>query len=798
MMRKNQKFILLLFFLFGSCLAYAYHQDGLVSANSEILPVTVSLDVQFSTDGVNYFDTLSVPQGNNFYYRIYYDNSGDQAGTNSTITTTLPTGFNLVPGSTRTCLEPTPGELVCNTDAGMGGAINEGGVWSGQMLAIAPQAGLYAEGVGATAGMLEFGRQRYLNLHECQYFNGSTDRVYSSNNTTGTNVSNITDTVTSCAASQWGYAVDSNAVTSFDLLGRRYLNYHECQFASGTDRIFVNAQGAGGTNTANVVDGALNCAGTAGAHTLVPAESSFTTIDLGGNRYLNYHECRFAVLAPVDNITLNAWTAIAGSNASNTIDGSASCSANAGAHGAIDNTILVLDMLDTTRGTGFVEFQVTANAAANVYTQNVAIDGNEFVQQTDSGDVTVIGSVADNRGNALDFDGINDYIAVPGTFGGPGWSAVTIEAWVRPRSTAPIKAIVSATGASFVHFQLPGDIVMYGGSGVVNLGSFSMPTNEWHHLAVVFSSGDSRLYLDGVEIASSTATITTINATTNLRISSGFGGGRFFNGQIDEVRIWNTARTEADIITTMYTELTGNESGLVTYYRAEDGQGNNNSNIMTATDLAGGDNNGTLMNMDGSADWQGHLWTADAVAATGGITMTDSGFLQDDGDDITFWFTSTTNSNVTTDLPATVVARWARGWGCDVTDVGSNGGTVDITFDYANGLMGNGQPPAGPASNYVLLHRSSSAVPFTILVDGATGYDAGQQTVTFNNVPISGLCSEITLGTKDIAASPTAVTVQMAEANGIANNNWVLVLLGLLLLTMMSVVYYRRNWVDNS
>jgi hypothetical protein len=46
-----------------------------------------------------------------------------------------------------------------------------------------------------------------------------------------------------------------------------------------------------------------------------------------------------------------------------------------------------------------------------------------------------------------------------------------------------------------------------------------------------------------------------------------------FLGLIDEVRVWNTARTQAQIQANMNRTLTGNEPGLVGYWRLDDGSG---------------------------------------------------------------------------------------------------------------------------------------------------------------------------------------------------------------------------------
>ena len=92
----------------------------------------------------------------------------------------------------------------------------------------------------------------------------------------------------------------------------------------------------------------------------------------------------------------------------------------------------------------------------------------------------------------------------------------------------------------------------------------AMTEDQWHHVAFTFDGTTTKLYLDGNEINSSDfaagltphpVPITTI--------------GRKFLGKIDEVRIWNLARSQADIQSTINSSLIGNESGLVAYYPME-------------------------------------------------------------------------------------------------------------------------------------------------------------------------------------------------------------------------------------
>ena len=68
-------------------------------------------------------------------------------------------------------------------------------------------------------------------------------------------------------------------------------------------------------------------------------------------------------------------------------------------------------------------------------------------------------------------------------------------------------------------------------------------------------------------------------------VGGGFSSSQAFIGSIDEIRVWNHSRTQAEIQTTMDTILDGDESGLVGYWNFNDG---------TATDLSGNGNHGTL------------------------------------------------------------------------------------------------------------------------------------------------------------------------------------------------------------
>jgi hypothetical protein len=102
--------------------------------------------------------------------------------------------------------------------------------------------------------------------------------------------------------------------------------------------------------------------------------------------------------------------------------------------------------------------------------------------------------------------------------------------------------------------------------------SWSPIKDTWYHIAVTKEGTTVKFYVNGVQIG----------GTQNGSFSEIYNGsapveigqftelaheGNSFDGQIDNVRIWNVARTPEEIADNMNAELTGNESGLVAYWK---------------------------------------------------------------------------------------------------------------------------------------------------------------------------------------------------------------------------------------
>ena len=203
--------------------------------------------------------------------------------------------------------------------------------------------------------------------------------------------------------------------------------------------------------------------------------------------------------------------------------------------------------------------------------------------------------------NALDFDGTNDYVSLPPAvyFNGD----FTIECWVYPKSFANWARIIDfGNGAGSNNVLLA---YTYGTSGAPGFyvegnqfqATQTLPLNQWSHVAATLSGSTATIYINGVAAGISTFS-TPVNIVRNYcYIGKSNWGDPYANAIFDELRIWNTAKTQAEIQASMNTELAGTEPGLVAYYNFNQGvAGGNNTSITSLIDKASNPYNGTLNN----------------------------------------------------------------------------------------------------------------------------------------------------------------------------------------------------------
>lgn len=121
---------------------------------------------------------------------------------------------------------------------------------------------------------------------------------------------------------------------------------------------------------------------------------------------------------------------------------------------------------------------------------------------------------------------------------------------------------------------------------------------KWNHIAVtVKRNGSITAYVNGVQSGNPVSIATdsgySIDAALPFRIGADGNGAYPIDGDMDEVRIWNTVRSVTDIRTDMCRKLGGTETGLMAYYRMDEAGGTAVTNAATTST---GFFNGTFVN----------------------------------------------------------------------------------------------------------------------------------------------------------------------------------------------------------
>ncbi len=156
---------------------------------------------------------------------------------------------------------------------------------------------------------------------------------------------------------------------------------------------------------------------------------------------------------------------------------------------------------------------------------------------------------------------------------------------------------VSSEEKFYVYTPFPSATTVQG-STVLNVG-------QWYHVAIVFDydagAGQITVYLNGqpelnlVNLSINPQNF--IEATDLFSLGQEWdddGPSAFFNGEIDEFRVWNDQRTQAEILANRFVYLQGNEANLVHYQPMNDGSGT------ASTDITSNTNPGTLI---GGVTW---------------------------------------------------------------------------------------------------------------------------------------------------------------------------------------------------
>jgi hypothetical protein len=221
-------------------------------------------------------------------------------------------------------------------------------------------------------------------------------------------------------------------------------------------------------------------------------------------------------------------------------------------------------------------------------------------------------------GSALEFDGVDDYTIASNNIKAQG--GLTLAAWIF--YTGNSLGIISSYNAndfpnSSYGLDISGNwcgnsankltfLLATGGrlgDRRVMMSDITVPENRWCYVAATWEPGSMHVYINGIQYdgqiygpscSLSTAPFSINSQTRPVLIGAEYEKVnwvpyRFFNGQIDEVTIFNRALTAEEVQYNMYHKLAGNEDGLVGYWDLDEGAGD------VAHDKSGNGNDGQIV-----------------------------------------------------------------------------------------------------------------------------------------------------------------------------------------------------------
>ena len=227
------------------------------------------------------------------------------------------------------------------------------------------------------------------------------------------------------------------------------------------------------------------------------------------------------------------------------------------------------------------------------------------------------GPTTPQLGTGLAVDGTDAYASASGI--DLNNTSFTVEFWGKQNDTGRLEYVINqgdpaSAGGLQIGFDASNNFfVSFGGS------TLTTPTNDnnWHEWAVTFNSatGQRIIYRDGVPATSDTAKPIAITGSIPTFLI-GKSGSFYFDGNVDEVRVWTVVRTQTDIQNNMDASSTDSTIGLLADWNFNEASGT------TAADSSGNQHVATI---SGGATWIPTVVTAPPAAPFLGFTITISG-----------------------------------------------------------------------------------------------------------------------------------------------------------------------------
>ena len=232
---------------------------------------------------------------------------------------------------------------------------------------------------------------------------------------------------------------------------------------------------------------------------------------------------------------------------------------------------------------------------------------------------------------AYHFDGTNGYISIPHSSTLDMQDSLSFSVWVKPETLSETRMIFGksnyTTATNYLLRIKPNGYLQWEYNGYTDTDSVPLQLNTWHHI-VVMACGPGqikRVYIDNQLIKETISTSGPFGLVTNpLTIGARSISGEYFNGTIDDIRMYNKVLTVTEI-DALFNESCNSFNSITETacdsYTAPDGQVYTTSGIKTAVipNAAGCDStitiNLTIITVDVSVTQNGIVLTANETGA---------------------------------------------------------------------------------------------------------------------------------------------------------------------------------------
>ena len=175
------------------------------------------------------------------------------------------------------------------------------------------------------------------------------------------------------------------------------------------------------------------------------------------------------------------------------------------------------------------------------------VTGNNHDGTLTNTDCTVDGKI----GKGCSFDGSTSYINFDQVLNTDKSLPISFEAWVNTAVNSGWQTIIGTDG-SFAQIAINAQTPHFGQNGVGGwwiISGTNINTDEWHHIVGTFdAAGTAFLYLDGVEVATSSGQNFDVNHGVSLMGRYQLADGEWFQGVIDEAAIYDKVLTPTEVL----------------------------------------------------------------------------------------------------------------------------------------------------------------------------------------------------------------------------------------------------------